>query len=554
MTDTANLGLPFIEGSQAQKHITHNDALRILDTVVQIAVLDMARTTPPGAPAEGERYVVATGATGAWAGQANAIAVWQDGAWMFLVPKAGWCLWSIPDETIFSFTGAAWQKLAPPADNVSRLGINTTAADPDLLSVKSNTILFAPIAAADGGNGDTRVQISKEASANTASVFFSDNYSGRAEFGLTGDDDFRLKVSADGAGWQDAFVIDKATAQVAFKGFSDQPATRALLAAAPIDALAFGGMQINGGMEVSQENGSNSVTVSSAAKYIVDGIQVEAAGTMVVVAKQDAAPTGMPANKALKISVTTAQASLSASHYCVVSLPVEGFRTGRLLFGTALASPVSIGFWFQGPAATYSGALRNGAVDRSYPFAFTVVASGVPQWIPVTIPGDASGTWLADSGVGLRINIGLAVGSALANAAGSWTSGNYLGATGSANGVASTANTFYIGNVVVLPGTELPAASRSSLIMRPYDTELVSCKRYYERSAMVVATALAGSAPLPTLYWTAEKRATPSLSWSFDVGSGATFVNLQQAPRSAVFQNVVHNQQAQALIVGSARL
>ena len=67
MTDTPNLGLPFIEGSQAQKHVTHNEALRILDAAIQVAVLDLTRTAPPSSPAEGERHVVASGATGAWA-------------------------------------------------------------------------------------------------------------------------------------------------------------------------------------------------------------------------------------------------------------------------------------------------------------------------------------------------------------------------------------------------------------------------------------------------------------------------------------------------------
>ena len=81
MTDTIHLGLPFIEGSQAQKHVTHNEALRILDTVVQIGVRDTDRTVPPSSPVEGDRHIVATGATGAWAGHADAVAIREDGAW-----------------------------------------------------------------------------------------------------------------------------------------------------------------------------------------------------------------------------------------------------------------------------------------------------------------------------------------------------------------------------------------------------------------------------------------------------------------------------------------
>src|ERR1700709_2316989 len=101
MTDTANLGLPFIEGSQAQKHVTHNEALRILDAAIQIAVLDLTRTSPPSSPAEGDRHVVAVGATGAWAGHANAIATWQDGAWAFLTPRNGRCASALSPHPLF---------------------------------------------------------------------------------------------------------------------------------------------------------------------------------------------------------------------------------------------------------------------------------------------------------------------------------------------------------------------------------------------------------------------------------------------------------------------
>jgi hypothetical protein len=115
MTDTPNLGLPFIEGGQAQKHVTHNEALRILDAAIQIAVRDVTRTVPPASPAEGARHVVAAGATGAWTGHAQAIATWQDGAWAYLVPKPGWCVWSVADDGMMVFDGALWRVVGAPA-------------------------------------------------------------------------------------------------------------------------------------------------------------------------------------------------------------------------------------------------------------------------------------------------------------------------------------------------------------------------------------------------------------------------------------------------------
>lgn len=214
MTDTANLGLPFIDGSQAQKHVTHNEALRILDAAIQIGVLDTALTTPPSSPVEGERHVVATGATGVWAGQAKTIATYEDATWRFLMPKLGWCVWSAADSVIFVFDGASWRDLRDlpvSLDTVGHLGINATATSPNLLSVKSNAALFNAIAAADSGTGDVRLQLSKESSTKTASIVFSDAFSGRAEFGLVGSDAFKLKVSNDGATFVEAFNIDQSS-------------------------------------------------------------------------------------------------------------------------------------------------------------------------------------------------------------------------------------------------------------------------------------------------------------------------------------------------------
>ena len=69
MPDTStHLLLPYLLASQARKHGTHNEALRPLDGLVQLAVLDRDLTAPPASPADGDHYIVASGATGDWAG------------------------------------------------------------------------------------------------------------------------------------------------------------------------------------------------------------------------------------------------------------------------------------------------------------------------------------------------------------------------------------------------------------------------------------------------------------------------------------------------------
>jgi len=96
--------------------------------------------------------------------------------------------------------------------------------------------------------------------------------------------------------------------------------------------------------------GNGAVTLTATGtlqfKYLLDGVTAGFRGSFVAAGQQVTAPSGMPAAKALKITVTTAQASLGANDELSILLPVEGTRTGRLLSGTSLASAQSLGFWF----------------------------------------------------------------------------------------------------------------------------------------------------------------------------------------------------------------
>jgi hypothetical protein len=117
MDATGNLNLPFIVAAQAQKHVTHNEALRALDAIVQLSVLDKDLTAPPGSPAESDRYIVPASATGAWAGHDGNIAAWQDGAWAFYAPREGWLAWAADEDRLYAWTGTAWTPL--PAGQVA---------------------------------------------------------------------------------------------------------------------------------------------------------------------------------------------------------------------------------------------------------------------------------------------------------------------------------------------------------------------------------------------------------------------------------------------------
>ncbi|MEQ1671899.1 MAG: DUF2793 domain-containing protein, partial [Hyphomicrobium sp.] len=131
MTDSPNLKLPFLLAAQSQKHVTHNEALRALDALVQLSVLDRNLATPPVSPVDGARYIVASSPTGAWVGQTNKIAAYQDGAWMFYTPKEGWLAWIADENTVLVYEGAGWAALPGGGGGVTDHGLLTGLGDDD---------------------------------------------------------------------------------------------------------------------------------------------------------------------------------------------------------------------------------------------------------------------------------------------------------------------------------------------------------------------------------------------------------------------------------------
>ena len=194
-SSTLRLHLPYIAAGQAQKHVTHNQALDLVDTLMFLAVETAGSNTPPGSPGEGARFIVGASPTGAWSGNAKAVAVWQDGGWTFLTPAGGWKAWSIAASQFQVFDGATWQALATGAGGGDTLGVHTTADTTNRLAVASAASLFTH----DGAGH--QLKINKINTAATASLLFQTNYSGRAEIGLAGSDQLQVKTSPDGTAW-----------------------------------------------------------------------------------------------------------------------------------------------------------------------------------------------------------------------------------------------------------------------------------------------------------------------------------------------------------------
>ena len=329
---------------------------------------------------------------------------------------------------------------------------------------------------------------------------------------------------------------------------ADATVSRQSIFAAPFDALAYNGMQINGSMEVSQERGSTLTATDNT--FVVDGWKLRNTTTGVVNGSQFAAAFS-PINafqKQIAITVTTAVTSLGASQLIALGQIIEGYRISRLAWGTAAAQPITIGFWFSAArAGQYSGSVRNSAPNRSYCFPITLNVANAYEYKTVTIPGCTDGVWTSDNTAGMLLYFTMAVDSVLtAPAANTWVAGNFIGAPGhvnGGNGAAATTDAFRVTGVVVLPGIEAPSAARSSFIMRPYDQELLTCKRCWQQLPCTAAAGqsnsttsilLASQIPIPMRASGTPILAKTSFSAAaFEVLVGGTWGNAAAATLTA---------------------
>lgn len=212
MDKTSNLQLPFMAPSQAQKHVTHNDALLALDALIQLSAISQSMTLPPSSLNEGDRFIVGANGTDEWLGKDNQIAAWQDGSWMFYMPQEGWLCWVEDENLLLVWNGNDWGSAGTggiaTTNPTSLVGVNATADLTNRLSVNSPATLL------NHEGSDHQLKVNKNTETDTASLLFQTGFSGRAEMGLTGDENFHLKVSGDGNTFHDVIKIDQNTGLV----------------------------------------------------------------------------------------------------------------------------------------------------------------------------------------------------------------------------------------------------------------------------------------------------------------------------------------------------
>jgi hypothetical protein len=255
------------------------------------------------------------------------------------------------------------------------------------------------------------------------------------------------------------------------------PATTQTLATQ--NALGVRNLIINGDMRVDQRNAGTSVTLAAGGTYTLDRMRVYSSGSSVLSVQQSSdTPSGQGFSNSILITSLAATTPASTDIY-FFEQRIEGYNIANLGFGTASAKTITISFWIKSSlTGQFGGALTNDALDRSYPFSYTISSANTWEKKTITIAGETSGTWLTNNGRGLRCRLlDLGAGSTYVGTANSWQNADYYGATGDVKLINTNGATVYVTGVQLEVGD-----TATPFEHRPYDMELRRCLRYYYKN------------------------------------------------------------------------
>jgi hypothetical protein len=231
-------------------------------------------------------------------------------------------------------------------------------------------------------------------------------------------------------------------------------------------------------MTISQRGFSSATAIGSSNAYNLDryiGREVTDGGLNVE--QSTTAPTGF--KNSLKVTVSSADSSLSADQRAYILTKIEGNRVSQLAFGTSGAKNITLAFYIRSSVTgTFSGSVTNEAENRSFPFTYTVDSADTWERKTVNIDGDTSGTWDTDNTTGLEIYFSLGMGSTYSGTAGSWAGAQYFAASSTTNLIATNSATWHLTGLQIEEGTfdtntipDFPFESRANNLQR--------CQRYF---------------------------------------------------------------------------
>ena len=282
-------------------------------------------------------------------------------------------------------------------------------------------------------------------------------------------------------------------------------------------------MVINGGMNVAQRGTS---FTTNADLYTLDRFAIGHGSPVnaMTVSQETDAPTGF--KYSLKVLAGTG-AGASTGGYAVLRQAIEGTNMYHLNFGTSSAKTITISFYVKSSlTGTFAVSIRNQAGNRAFASTYTINSANTWEYKTITIAGDTSGTWTADTGIGLHIQFDLGAGSNFDIATGAWTAGSNMFGGESTVKLTETTNATWF-----LTGLQLEVGSVATPFEhRSFGEEFDLCLRYYEKSSaygvaedstagpniygvvgMAGSDSSVGNNDAAMIHWQKSKRAAPTL-------------------------------------------
>lgn len=126
-SSTPRFGLPLLFAGQAQKEMSVNTAHSLADCLLHPTVEGEA-IAAPATPAEGECWLVASGAEGLFAGREGQLASFQSGTWLFASGQDGMRIFDRATSQ-FLIRDGVWKRPAAPSPTSGGSTIDVEARD-----------------------------------------------------------------------------------------------------------------------------------------------------------------------------------------------------------------------------------------------------------------------------------------------------------------------------------------------------------------------------------------------------------------------------------------
>lgn len=290
----------------------------------------------------------------------------------------------------------------------------------------------------------------------------------------------------------------------------------AILAASgsPGTTTGFKNKLINGNMVIDQRNTGAAITNPANNVYTVDRWYLNTGFTGSV--GQNLGGVTPPAGYVNYLGASSSTTNSATNYF--FRQAIEGYNTADLNWGGSNAKTITLSFWVRcSLTGTFGGSIQNNAQDRSYVFSYTISAANTWQQVSITVPGDATGTWLTNNSTGLLVWISYGAFSGAQGSAG-WQAGDVRSITGQTNVMGTNGATFYLTGVQLEVGT-----TATNFDFRSIGTEALLCQRYFYQINAVASDGtmgvgvLSGGGAANRIYCgrhPVSMRTTPSLGYN----------------------------------------